>query len=1040
MRKINQLMLISMLMLFAQFAAAQVTTASLSGVVRSEKNDPLRGATVKAVHTPSGVTYTSISREDGRFNIANMRVGGPYEVTITFTGYQAYKIENLTLNVGQTLVLDAGMKTSETALNEVVVKATTNSVFRSNRTGLATNITNEQLRSLPTISRSAADFTRLTPSADGLSFAGRNSQYNNFSLDGAVFNNPFGLDAPTPGGQTDAQPISLDAIEQIQVNIAPYDVSQAGFTGAAVNTVTKSGTNSVKGTAFGVFRNQSLTGNKVSGTKIKVPDLTQFQYGFSLGGPIIKNKLFYFINAEIERREDLGSNFLAAGPGGSDGKNISRVLASDLQMVRTALKNRFQYETGDYENYKHNTNNEKGIIRFDWNVNDKHSISASYNFLNAFKQKPANPAAIFRRGPDLTTLQFRNSGYRINNILHNINLEVKSNFSSRYANKLRIINTWFRDTRDPFSSPFPVVNIFKDGIPYIVAGHEPFSVNNILKQDALQITDNFSVFIGKHTITAGASFERFKFYNSFNLFGYGSPFTVFASPAAFVDSVNNGKFDDEVAVARRNVKPEEWNVARLKLGQAAIYLQDEFEINDNFRLTIGLRIDKPLYFNTADNIVQNKDNITYYNGSGDSVKLNNKKLPKATPLFSPRIGFNYDVKGDKTIQIRGGSGLFTGRFPFVWVGNQVANPNWFFYNVTAPDFKWPQVWRNNIGIDYKTKNNWIATVDIAYTKDLKAMMVRNYGLNKPSGTLNTAFDKRPVYKFDDYALFKPAPGVNIPATSTYVFDNVKVGYQLNVGVQVQKFFSKGWYAMFGYNYLNAKDANSISAEISSDAYDRNPAFGNVNEAIATPSLYGNKHRLVGAAYKKFSYNNNKMATTVSVFMQYAQGGRYTYTYSGDINGDNSGLNDLIYIPTDNDLNAMVFSGNATQQTDQRTGLRNYIAQDKYLNKNRGKYAEKYAILSPWYSNWDIRLLQDFNFKVGKNTNTVQLSADILNAGNLISSKWGLRQLPVNTQPIGVNVSSGSPVYSFDNNLKSTYSNDFSLLSRWQIQFGIRYIF
>lgn len=1038
MRKINQLILLSLMLTFAQVGVAQVTTASLSGVVRSEKNEPLRAATVKAVHTPSGVTYSSLSREDGRFNIANMRVGGPYEVTISFTGYQAYKVENLTLNVGQTLTLEANMKTTEAQLEAVVVKATTNTIFRSNRTGLATNITNEQLRSLPTISRSAADFTRLTPSADGFSFAGRNSQYNNFSLDGAVFNNPFGLDAATPGGQTEAQPISLDAIEQIQVNIAPYDVTQAGFTGASVNTVTKSGTNTLKGTVFGFYRNQDLTGSKVSSTKIKVPDLTQFQYGFSLGGPIIKNKLFYFINAEIERKEDLGSNFLAAGASGSDGKNISRVLASDLQAVRAALKSRFQYETGEFENFKHKTNNEKGIIRFDWNVNEKHSVSASYNFLNAFKEKPAHPAAIFRRGPDLTTLQFRNSGYRINNILHNINLEVKSNFSSRYANKLRIINTWFRDSRDPFSSPFPVINIFKDGIPYMVAGHEPFSINNVLNQDALQITDNFTAFIGKHTITAGASFERFKFYNSFNLFGYGSPFNVFASPQAFIDSVNNGKFDDEVAVARRNINPNEWNVARLKVGQAAIYIQDEFEVSDNFKLTIGLRVDKPLYFNTADNIVENKDNITYYDGDGMPVKLNNKKLPKSTPLISPRIGFNYDVKGDKTIQLRGGTGLFTGRFPFVWVGNQVANPNWFFYNVTAPDFKWPQVWRSNIGIDYKTKSNWIATLDIAYTKDLKAMMVRNYGLKKPSGTLNTSFDKRPVYQFSDYALYQPAPGVDIPATSTYVFDNVNVGYQFNISAQVQKFFNKGWYAMFGYNFLDAKDASSISAEISSDAYERNPAFGNVNEAIATPSLYGNKHRFVGAAYKKFSYNN--MATTVSVFMQYAQGGRYTYTYSGNINGDNSGINDLIYIPTDNDLNSMVFSGNASQQSAQRTALREYILQDKYLNKNRGKYAEKYAILSPWYSNWDIRLLQDFNFKAGKRINTIQLSVDILNAGNLISSKWGLRQLPVNTQPIGVDVSSGSPVYSFDNNLKSTYSNDFSLLSRWQVQFGLRYIF
>ncbi len=1009
----------------------QVTTGSISGTVKNSKGGRLSGASVKLKHEPTGVQYSTIAQEDGRYTIPNLRVGGPYTLSVSIVSYNNYKNEELNVTVGQTLQVNVEMELAETILKEVVITSDKNTLFKSNRTGLATTISSTQLTSLPTISRSAADFTRLTPSSDGFSFAGRNQQYNNFSLDGAVFNNPFGLDAATPGGQTDAQPISLDAIEQIQVNIAPYDVTQAGFTGAAINTVTKSGTNTIKGTVFGFYRNQDLTGNKVSGTKIKVPDLSQTQFGFSLGGPIIKNKLFFFINAEMEKRSDLGSNFLANR--GSTGPNISRVLASDLDAVRAALRTRFQYETGDYENYIHNSNNTKGIIKLDWNINSKHAIAVSYNFLDASKDKNAHPAAINRRGPDLTTLQFRNSGYTINNKLSNFNFELKSNFSSRYANKLRVISTAFRDTRNPSSTPFPVMNIFKDGVPYIIAGHEPFSIHNVLSQDALQITNNFNIFAGKHTFTLGTSFESFKFNNSFNLFGYGSPFGGAFSVASFIDSVNSGAFDAAVVDARKPRKESDWALAKLKLGQYSLYAQDEWDVTDNFRFTYGIRMDLPLYFNTADNIQKMTENVTYFDRDGNTVKLDNSKLPKQTPLISPRLGFNWDVKGDKSFQLRGGSGVFTGRFPFVWVGNQVANPNWYYFNVTAPDFKWPQVWRNNIGLDHKMKNGWVVTADIVYTKDLNAMMVRNYGLNKPTGIL-AGVDNRPIYRSSDYAMIFGS----VPLTSTYVFDNVKVGYQFNTSLQVQKNFKNGWFMSLAYNYLNAKDASSISAEISGDAYDRNPAFGNVNNATATPSLYGNRHRFVGAAYKKFKYNN--MATTVSLFMQYAEGGRFTYTYSGDINGDNSGLNDLIYIPTDGQVNLMQFTGTPAQQTAQRNALTAYINQDKYLSKNKGGYAGKYAILSPWYSNWDLRILQDINFNAGKTKNTIQLSIDILNFGNLLNSNWGVRQLPVNTQPIGVTVTGASPVYSFDTNLKSTFADDFSLLSRWQMQFGIRYIF
>ena len=998
---------------------------------------------------PTGTKYGVSARADGRFTLPNLRVGGPYTVVVSFIGYQEQKQEEIYLALGQTLNLEFTIKEESTSLGEVVIRSE-NATFNSQRTGYSNNFSNDQIRQMPTISRSASDIYRLTPSSDGNSFAGRNGQYNNFSLNGTIFNNPFGLDAATPGGQTEAQPISLDAIDQIQVSLAPYDVTQAGFTGASVNAVTKSGANKVFGTVFGFYRNNSLTGSKVGGQDIIVPKLSQFQSGFSIGGPIVKDKAFFFANFELEKREDLGSNFLAARPGLA-GENVARVQASDLETVSSLLKTKYNYDTGPYENYFHNTNNQKGIIKLDWTINQKHSISVIYNFLDAFKDKPAHPSAIGRRGPDITTLQFYNSGYRINNKINSGILEFKSIFSNRFSNKLQVGMTSYKDNRDPFSQPFPVINIYNSGIPYIIAGHEPFSVHNVLDQTVFQFNDNFDIYAGDHSITLGTSFEKFSFANSFNLTTYGfGVFGGFNSVAAFQSAVNLNSFDSDVASARNaftaNNANNKWNLAELNVGQWALYAQDKWTASPNLTLTYGVRMDLPLYFDTPDKIRENiarkggllsaggtyAPDVTYYNELGSPVKFDHTKLPDQVPLISPRVGFNWDGRGDKTVQLRGGTGLFSGRFPFVWVGNQVANPDFFFYNITAPNFKFPQVWRSNVGVDKQLSGGWVVSADLIYTKDLNAMIVRNYGLKQPTGTLQ-GVDKRPIYVTADKAV-DPFGG----ATNAYVFTNTNEGNSFNATLEVKRKWNNGLYTSLAYNFLDSKDISSISAEISSDAYSRNPIQGNANTPVLAPSLYGNRHRIVGSANKTFTYSGGKMATTVSLFFEYAQGGRFSYTYSGDINGDGSNLNDLIYIPTDSELQSQAFSGVPSEQSAQRTAMQQFIDQDQYLSGRKGQYAEKYGILSPWYSRWDIRFLQDI--KLGE-SNKIQVSLDILNAGNLLSSNWGVRQFPQNTQPIGVSVdASGRPTYSFDANLKNTFTNDFSLLSRWQMQFGLRYIF
>lgn len=1022
---------------------AQVTTSALTGFVNNDKDEPLIAATVKATHQPSGTIFGGITQENGRYIINNMRVGGPYAIEVAYLGYASEKIEGVYLSLGQKYNQNFTLKQANVTGAEVVIVDSKDPILNSDRTGAATSLDREELDKLPSITRSAADYTRLnTMAAEGGSFAGRNDQFNNYALDGTIFNNPFGLDAATPGGQANAQPVSLDAIEQIKVSIAPYDVTQSGFTGASINSVSKSGTNQIKGTVFGFFRNAAMTGGKVDGEKIFKGEPQQTQFGFSIGGPIVKNKIFFFANMEREDRTDLGSLWVPMGTT-NEGGNVARVNQDDMQFVADLLMEKYGYDTGSARDYLHEADNTKGLFKLDFNINEQHKLMASYNFLSAYRDNPAHPSALGRRGPDFQTLQFENSGYRINNLINQFRAELRSVFNNKISNKFTSGYTQFRDHRDPKSSAFPVVNISKDGIRYIIAGHEPFSINNVLDQDAFQIKNEVSIFTGKNNITAGIAFERFDFNNSFNLGVYGgSAFAPDIPIESFQTVIDTGGLDAAVAAAQSvfetNTNADSWALAETNLGQLSFYGQDEIAVNEQLNLTVGLRIDMPLYFNTATKIQENIDRneaympeIVYANEEGNEVTFDHTTLPSSTPLINPRIGFNYDITGDRTQQLRGGTGFFSGRFPFVWVGNQVAYPNFFFYNMTDPDFKYPQIWRTSLGYDQKFGEGWIGTIDLIYTKDLQAQVVNNYGLKLPTAKLN-GVDNRPIYSLEDRVLVFGGP------TNAYVFTNVNGGTSFNTSFSIERNWNNT-YVKLGYNFLNATDVMSIDAEISSDAYDRNPAnIEHTNKPLVSPSLYGNRHRVVGTASKRFNWGNPKYSTTATLFFEYAEGNRFSYTYSGDINNDGSSLNDLIYIPSDSEIDQMTFGGdNAGEQA---TALKDFIAQDDYLSNRRGDYAEKYGTLSPWYNTWDVRILQDIGIN---ESNKFQLSFDILNVGNLINSKWGVRQLATNTsllQPIAVSVNEGNPVYNFDARLTETFQNDFSVNSRWRLQMGLRFIF
>lgn len=1037
----KKLITLFMFIFTCSLSFSQVTTSSIKGLISDDTNVGLPGANVIAVHTPTGTTYGAATNIDGRFNLVNLRVGGPYTITVSYVGYNDQSFSDVFLTLGKTENLALSLTPDSAQLDEVVLTVNnTNGVFGSDRTGAETSVGRKELTTLPTISRSAADFTRLEPTASNGSFGGRNDQFNNFSLDGAIFNNPFGLDAATPGGQTNAQPISLDAIDQIQVSTAPYDVTQSGFTGASVNAVTKSGSNEFKGTVYGFYRNEDMTGSKIKGQDIFVPSLTQQQTGFSVGGPIVKNKLFFFANYEQDERTDLGQSWLPNT--GSGAINESVVSESDLIAVQNALAN-LGYNTGAYQGFTHDSESSKGIFKLDWNVNDNNQLAVIYNWLDASKDKPAHPSALGVRGPSATTLQFQNSGYQINNKLNSIQIELNSRFSDNISNKFQAGYTHFDDFRNPMSSPAPAITIQNGaGQNYIIAGHEPFSINNVLDQKVFQFSNNITISRANHTYTAGVSFEKFEFDNSFNLGAYGyandngyvGAFGAFGSVSDFLAASTNGLLEEALANAQGVKDADSWALAETNVGQLAFYLQDEWDVNDNFKLTYGLRFDKPLFFDSADKAQEVIDvsfyqpEIPYVNpNTGEVQLLDSTQMPSDDWLVSPRVGFNYDVKGDSTIQLRGGSGLFTGRFPFVWLGNQIGNPNSYFYQMVDPDFKFPQVWRTNLGLDHKYDNGLIVSADLSYTKDINGAHVQNWGLTEPSGTL-VGVDNRPYYTDAD------------KINNAYVFTNSDKGRIWNASFKAQKTFDNGLYTMLAYSYLDSKDVNSIEAEITGDAFDFNPVVGNANSDVLSHSRYGDTHRIIGVASKKWNYGTNKKwSSTLSTFFEYSRGGRFSYTYAGNINGDTSFQNnDLLYVPTSAEIQLMDFP-----VASEAVAFDNYIAQDDYLSGRRGQYAERYGAQAPWRGRWDVKFLQDYEIKISENkTNTIQFSIDVLNVGNLINSDWGLVQQPNNVSPIGVSVDPTTlvPSYSFNPNQTETFGYDSSLASRWQMQFGLRYIF
>lgn len=1029
-----------------------VTTSSMSGKVIDSKGEALGAANVVAIHVPSGTQYGTITRDDGRWDIRNMRIGGPYEINVSFVGYNEEKQTDVFLNLNQTYEAEFTLVESIETLMEVTV-TTGSKYINSDLTGSMTAIESKEINSLPTIKRGLADFTRLTPESDGNSFGGRNNLYNNFSVDGSIFNNPFGLDYATPGGQTDAQPVSLEAIEQIQVSLAPFDVREGGFTGAGVNAVTKSGTNEWTGNVYTYFRNEGMIGSKVGDAEVENLDFSTNLTGLSLGGPIIKNKLFFFLNVEGERREELAHGFVADN-GSNTGDNVTSVLESDIQAIQSHFRTRWGYEPGDYQGYNHETYNDKLLFKIDWNITQQHSFSFRYNYLDAWKDILPHPEAIGGRSATSFRLPFENSSYRIFNKINSYVGELNSRFGNNISNRLLVGYTEFRDHREPFSEPFPTIDIWNaNGQVAITAGSEMFSTHNILDQNVLQITDNITYFMDNHSITAGFNFEKFFFYNSFNLFYYpwATAFSVqdFLNDnfVYFTGAAQTGDFNQDVidSEAIPYAEPE------LDVAQLAFYVQDEYNVNDDLKLTLGLRMDMPLYLSD----IEPNDRIQAFDGwvdeDGNSVDVDPSKFPSQTPLWSPRLGFNWDVNGDNTLQVRGGSGIFTGRIPFVWLGNQATNAAIddfyeFQVNITSDDFKWPQVWKTNIAVDKDFGEGLVASFEGIFSKDINAVVHRNYDMLKPSGQLGgTTGDDRAIFAgFNETHIYSSQDAVNFLDAGVIALDNTSEGYAYSLTGKVNKFFDFGLNAGGSYTYMTSKDYTSIPAEIAADAFQRNPVVGDPNQPELANSRYGLNHRIVSSVSYVKEYGN--MRTTVGFFLEIGKGNRYSYTYVGDLNQDGIALNDLIYIPKDqNDINLVDYvnsEGTTVTAAEQWTALDAFIKQDPYLSENRGDYAERHGPSLPWFAQFDIKVMQDFSIMIKEKKNTLRVSLDILNFGNMMNSSWGVRQLPNTTTPISFDSldADNVPYFTFDTDLKETYIDDVSILSKWQMQIGVKYMF
>jgi len=1006
-------------------ASAQVTTSSLSGRVVDVNGDAIVGAAVVATHTPSGTVYGVITNENGRYTINGMRTGGPYTVEFSCLGYQALTYTDVSLQLAETFSLNGELKDDSEMLSEAMVVAASASKFNAERTGAATNISGSQIASLPTVSRTITDVTRLSPyGGNGMSFAGADGRTANFTVDGANFNNNFGLSSNLPGG---GSPISIDAIEEMQVVISPYDVRQTNFIGGGVNAITKSGTNTFKGSAYVYHKNENMGGDtidgeQISGARAKNRSTT---YGFTLGGPIIKNKLFFFVNAEYSKIPTVVNRWRGSEDGVADPDNYtSRTKLEDLKKVSEFVKEKYGYDTGSWTDYPADESNMKLLARIDWNINDNHKLALRYNYTlnrawnntNASSMDGGTRSAYGRISE--YSMAYANSLYSMDNIVSTVSLDLNSRLSDNLSNQLLATYSKLDDVRGTNSEDMPFIDIRNDDgssvLPYISLGYELFTWNNAVHNTHISIKDDLTYYAGNHKLTAGVNYEYQMADNSYmrngtGYYRYYSMDDFLAGAAPEVVCLTYG-YDGEANPA-----------ARVQFHKAGLYAQDEWQAGDNFKLTAGLRLDG-LFFDNKD-LMRNQAiyDLTYM-VDGEERHIDTGKWPSAAITVSPRVGFTWNVLGDNSLKVRGGTGLFSGRLPLVFFTNMPTNSGMVQYqaklnsgnadmsqfaggilkredllkklvsmgypntispedgtvpseiSAVDPKFKMPQVWKTSVAIDYSFPTSFPFSISAEgiFNKTINGVVIRDWSVLPVDGfpRLN-GVDNRPL--FGSYSK------QDLP--NAYVLENTNRGYGYSASFTMNMAPVEGLNLMAAYTRTASKELTGMPGSNASSVLNYIGTINGPNDPGLHNSEYVVPDRIVASA----TYND-KGGNHFSLIYEATRGGiNYSYMTTNDMNGD--GYNyDLIYIPTDKQVADGEFR---FISDDDAKRFMDYVHSDNYLSKNQGKYAETYSVYSPWSHRLDFSYKHDFKVKVGKSTNTLQLSFDMKNVLNLFNSSWGV---------------------------------------------------
>jgi hypothetical protein len=1079
-QKLRNVFLAVMMLLAAQVVVAQgVTTSGINGQVFGTNGEELPGATVIAVDVPSGSQYGTVTDLNGYYRLPNINPGGPYRVTVTFVGYEPYVKEGIYLQLGQVLKLNVNLSEQAQTLEGVEIVAQQNDVFDGNRTGAETAITLKSIEALPSVGRNLSDYTRLTPQArvtqlGGVEIAGMNNRYNSIYIDGAVNNDVFGLtNQGTNGGQTGISPFSVDIIDQISIQIAPYDIKLGGFAGAGINAVTRKGTNEFSGSAYFVMRNESIAGKTPTDNeeveRTKLDEFSSNIYGFRIGGPIIKNKLFFFMNAEIQKDET---------PQPFDFATFNGDVTQDQLAQLTAKLQGYGYDPGGYTNVIRSLEGTKIFGRIDYNINKVHKLMVRHQYTKGTSTSPANSST--------TNLRFANSGIYFPSTTNTTAIELKSNISSDKSNSLIIGITSVRDDRDPMGGNFPYVRI-KDGSSNIYFGSEEFSTANNLKQDIITLTDNFELYRGKHTFTFGTHNEYYNIYNLFIRQNYGS--YQFNSIDDFLNGAPAYQYDRTFSAVDDVTGDGSKAAAEFKVLQLGFYAQDEMQVNDKLKVTAGLRVDIPMFLdNPRENKDFNDNVIPILEEHGwDTEGAKTGQMPDVAIMFNPRVGFNYDVMGDKTLQLRGGAGLFTSRIPYVWPGASfqnnavmtggmrvttagspelIFNPQWNNQpsvpptqpsgqvDIFAKEFKFPKVFRTSIAADKKLPWGLIGTVEAIYTKTINNVLYYNLRYEK-TGNLTGTGDDRPIWSRIDLGK-DPNTDKNRAYTDIMLGTNTNEGYAYNLTAQLQKTFDNGFSGSIAYTYGQTKSMNDgVSSQNSSQW--RVPNVNGKNDIDLATSDFSPGHRVVGFASYRKEYANH-FATSVSLFYTGQSGDLYSYGYADGsskyLGEDNQSL-ELIYVPKDrNDIHLidkLDSDGNVLLTADQQwADLNAFIEGDDYLSGRRGQYAERNSSRVPFMNIFDFRIAQDFYVNAAGKRNTLQIALDIFNIGNMLNKDWGRIYYAsgayYNNYPLikmeGFEEDGTTPKFTYTKPKGEVWAIDDSGIfsSRWQGQITLRYIF